>query len=502
MARFFISAAHKSSGKTTLSLGLSAALRLRGLAVQPFKKGPDYIDPLWLTVAAGRTCRNLDHHTMSDQEIIDFYHRHAAGADVAVIEGNKGLHDGVDLNGRDSSAGLARLLKAPVLLVIDAGGITRGIAPLLMGYQQFDPEVKIGGVILNKVSGPRHESKLRAAVEHYTDIPVLGAVYRSADVAIDERHLGLIPANEASESQAKITAIATAIAQQVDLDRVLDMARAAPGLPAPAAKPVVAAVAATRRVGIARDAAFGFYYAEDIEALKAEGFSPVYFDTMNDRQLPRNLDGLFIGGGFPETHMDALTANDSLRHEIRAAITGGMPVYAECGGMMYLTRSITWNGKTCAMVGALDADTVMNPRPQGRGYVRLRETAASLWSKRPDDAVICGHEFHYAGLQNLSPDTRFAYDVVRGYGIDGHHDGMVKFNTLASFAHLRGVGTNPWPQRFAGFMRQCSSINKSMLPLRAASPVQNPFITSPTGDFISCPIVKPSTPAIHSAPAP
>ncbi|MBF0093674.1 MAG: AAA family ATPase, partial [Alphaproteobacteria bacterium] len=227
MARLFISAAHKSSGKTTLTIGLCAALTARGLRVQPFKKGPDYIDPMWLGLASGGICRNLDFNTQSSAEIAAMFRRFSAGADISLVEGNKGLHDGIDVAGSDSSAALAKVVDAPVILVVDASGITRGVAPLLVGYRAFDPDVRIAGVILNKVAGVRHESKLRAAVDRYTDLPVVGAVRRSTDLEIVERHLGLVPSNEAAEARAVVGRIREAVAAQVDLDRLLDLARAA-----------------------------------------------------------------------------------------------------------------------------------------------------------------------------------------------------------------------------------------------------------------------------------
>jgi cobyrinic acid a,c-diamide synthase len=484
MARVFISAAHKSSGKTTVSIGLCAALAARGLAVQPFKKGPDYIDPLWLSsAAAGRACRNLDHNTMTPAEIGALFRRHAAGTDIAVIEGNKGLHDGIDLEGTDSSAALAELLRAPVVLVIDAGGITRGVAPLLLGLRDFNPGLRFAGVVLNKVAGARHEAKLRAAIERYTDIPVLGALPRSDALVIAERHLGLVPANEAHGASKRIAALGAAVAAGIDLDRLLQAASAAPPLrgrpPAPQA-----ATAARGRVGVAHDHAFGFYYADDLDMLEAEGFAVVPFNAVHDPHLPPDLDGVFIGGGFPETQMDALEANASLRADIRAAVAGGMPVYAECGGLMYLSRSITWQGTRRAMVGALPGDAVMQARPQGKGLVRLRETGLSPW---PDTqaGTIPGHEFHHAALVNLPPDTRFAYDVLRGHGITGDADGIVLGRTLAAFTHLRGVGPCPWPRRFAALMRS-----------RAGSS----FPHMPAGVLGLCPTARPLTHATPSAP--
>jgi len=452
--RLLISAAHKSSGKTTLTLGLAAALRARGHVVQPFKKGPDYIDPLWLTRAAGRDCHNLDFYVMGRDEILRTVATQAASADLALIEGNKGLYDGLDLDGSNSNAALAQLLDAPVVLVIDARGMTRGIAPLILGYQAFEPTIRIAGVILNQLGGSRHEAKLRAVIEHYTDVPVLGAVHHDDSLAIVERHLGLVPSNEASGADAKIAAIAARVATQVDLDRLLGVAAAAPPLPPVPAPPraAPAAPAENVRIGVARDAAFAFYYPGDLDALRAAGAELVFFNTLRDPRLPE-VDGLFIGGGFPETHMQALETNAGLRRDIRAAIDAGLPAYAECGGLMYLARSLTWGVRRCDMVGVIPGDVVMHDRPQGRGYVRLRETGHGLWPRGGDGDIRC-HEFHYSSLENLPPDITYAYDVLRGTGADGRHDGIVLKNLLACYVHMRDLESNHWAARFAEFVRR------------------------------------------------
>ena len=262
MSRLLISAAHKSSGKTTVSIGLCAALRARGTQVQPFKKGPDYIDPMWLSVASGRSCRNLDFFMMGEDEIVAEFQRHSAGADVSLIEGNKGLYDGLNLDGSNSNAALARLLQAPVVLVIDARGMTRGIAPLILGYQAFDRNINIAGVILNNLGGTRHEGKLRAVIEHYTDVPVIGAVHHDKRLEIVERHLGLMPSNEAEAATRRVDEIGEVVGAQVDLDKLLEIAATAP--PLPAIQPAAAAtlpVLPKVRIGWAKDKAFGFYYA-------------------------------------------------------------------------------------------------------------------------------------------------------------------------------------------------------------------------------------------------
>lgn len=459
MNRLLISAAHKSSGKTTISLGVAAALARRGLVVQPFKKGPDYIDPMWLSLAAGRDCHNLDFYLMGREEILATVARRAAGADLALIEGNKGLYDGLDLDGSNSNAALATLLETPVVLVLDARGMTRGIAPLILGYQAFDRNVRIAGVILNQLGGSRHEAKLRAVIEHYTDVEVLGAVYHDERLAIVERHLGLVPNNEVAEARTLIDTIATSIATQVDLDRLLALAATAGPLPAATithvARPPVRHTPDVR-IAIARDAAFAFYYPDDLEALAAAGAELVFFDTLNDTRLPEGTDGLFIGGGFPEVHIERLAANESLKREIRQAIERGLPAYAECGGLMYLTRSIAWRGRRGRMVGVIAADTVMHDRPQGRGYVRLRETTRHPWpSAGGGTEEIRAHEFHYSSLENLAPDLEHAYEVLRGTGIDGRRDGIVYKNLLACYVHLRDVENQPWAARFVEFVRQC-----------------------------------------------
>jgi cobyrinic acid a,c-diamide synthase len=393
---------------------------------------------------------------MTVAEIRSAFAQHAAGADVAIVEGNKGLYDGLDLEGSNSNAALAALLGAPVVLVIDTRGMTQGIAPLLHGYLSFDPSVRIAGVILNKTGGSRHEGKLRAAVERYTDLPVLGTVRRDPRLEIAERHLGLTPAGETSDAADKLDAFARAVAEAVDLDRLLELAAAAPVLAAPRA-PRAACRPRDLRIGVARDRAFCFYYPDDLAALEAAGAELVPIDILNQGRLPP-VDGLFIGGGFPETHLEALEANAGLRSEIRQAIEAGLPAYAECGGLMYLARSIAWRGATHRMAGVIPGDVVVHAAPQGRGYVRLRETGMSPWPAPPGaarDREIPAHEFHYSSLENLEGGPAFAYEVLRGHGVDGRHDGIVRGNLLASYAHLRDTAGNPWARRFVEFVRAC-----------------------------------------------
>jgi len=456
MSRFLVSAAHKSSGKTTITVGLCAALSAQGLIVQPFKKGPDYIDPMWLSQASGRECFNLDPFLMTPEQITSCFVRHAAGADISIVEGNKGLYDGLALDGSNSNAALAQLLDLPVVLVLDARGMTRGIAPLILGYQAFDSRIRIAGVILNQLGGARHESKLRAVIEHYTDVQVLGAIAHDPRLAVVERHLGLMPNHELDDAAQRVRAMGELIAAQIDLSRVLQLAAGAAPLPsAPTAMVSQPPLQQQQvRIGLARDKAFGFYYPDDLMALESAGAKIVPFDTLKDTALP-DVDGLFIGGGFPEMYMPALQANVAMRESIRAAIEAGLPAYAECGGLMYLARKLRWRESSYNMVGALPADVVMHDHPVGRGYVELQTTANAPWPVNADgvQASLRGHEFHYSSVENLAPDLKFAYRVLRGHGIDGKHDGIVYRNVLASYAHLRsGAGTD-WVQHFVSFVR-------------------------------------------------
>lgn len=452
MNRFLVSAAHKSSGKTMVSIGLCAALKGRGHIVQPFKKGPDYIDPMWLGQAAGRACRNLDLYLMEQNDIVSTFAQHSA--EVNLVEGNKGLYDGLALDGSNSNAALAKILDLPVFLVIDARGMTRGIAPLILGYQAFDRDINIAGVILNNLGGSRHEAKLREVIEHYTDVPVIGAIHHDERLSIEERHLGLMPSNESHVATAKIKQIGEAVAEQVDLDRLLALSQKAPLNVPHKAEISALSVGEKVRIGIARDRAFGFYYADDLDALEAAGAELVPFDALRDARLPE-VDALYIGGGFPETCAAELEANSSLRAQIKEAIEGGMPVYAECGGLMYLSRGIEYQGRTYQMVGAIPGDVKMHDKPIGCGYVHLREDEAHPWP-RPDAPAkqIKAHEFHYSSLENLPSDTRFAYSVERGHGITGKRDGLVLHNLLASYTHLRTIGSCYWTTRFVAFIRR------------------------------------------------
>jgi len=439
-----IAAPQGRSGKTTVAVGLCAALSARGLAVQPFKKGPDYIDPSWLTEAAGRPCRNLDPFLMGRETVLAAFEHGSRNAGLAVVEGAMGLYDGLDLDGSGSTARLARWLDAPVLLVVNAQRLTRSVAALVQGYQHFEPDTRIAGVVLNNVARGRQQALMAQALEHYCGLPVVGVLPRSAALSIPDRHLGLVPRAENEALAPAIAAAREAVLAHFDLDRVLEIANfqlsiATAGLPGAALKINHCQL----KIGVVRDRAFTFYYPENLEALERAGAELVFVDSLHDAHLPP-LDALYIGGGFPEVFMEELQANASLRADIRAAIEAGLPVYAECGGLMYLARSITWETRRAEMVGVFPCDVCMTGQPQGHGYVEAQVTGPNPFFAL--GTRLKGHEFHNsrldtAGLPNLQ---NCACRMTRGHGLDGEHDGLVYKNVLAAYTHLHALGTPEW----------------------------------------------------------
>ena len=448
--RLYLSALHKGSGKTSLTMGLAAALRQQGAAVHAFKRGPDYIDPGWLSQAAGRPCRNLDLHTMARDEIRAEV---AAAEGWALIEGNKGLHDGVDPQGRDSNAALAAELQAPVVLIVDARGMTRGVAPTVLGHAQFDPHVRVAGVILNRVGGRRHEAKLRQALAAYTDVPVLGAVPDDAALHIDAPYLGLIPAAEQAQAQQAVERLGERTGAYLDLSALQAAAETAPQLAAPATSPPREAAGPPLRIGIAHDRAFNFYYPGDLEALEHAGARLVRIDMLGDTALPP-VDGLILGGGFPERHAADLAANHAMKAAVAQAAAEGLPIHAECGGLLYLSQRLHTGQGSHPMAGVLPVDTEMTGRPQGHGYMALQPTADAPWSPAAEGATATAHEFHYSRLCTEAPDDiPRAYRLDRGRGLGDGTDGLIVGNTVAAYAHLRDTRACPWTARFLAFIR-------------------------------------------------
>lgn len=444
--RVVVAAPHGRSGKTTVTLGLLAALKQKGYNVQPFKKGPDYIDPSWMTMITGNSCRNLDGFLMEREVIRGSFARHAADCDIAVVEGAMGLFDGGDIEGSGSTGEIARAINAPVILVVDTTRMTRSVAPLVNGFVNFDPGVKIAGVVLNKVTRSRHETMLRQAVEKYCGIPVLGVIPKGKRFTIPDRHLGLIPAAERDELACAVDEIGTAALDCLDLELILSVAGSAPAINARDIPGLGESRAAGGMdgpvIGVFRDRAFTFYYPENLEALAAAGARLQFIDAVSGESLP-DVDALYIGGGFPEVFAEQLEANSRLRRDVRDRAEDGLPVYAECGGLMYLARSIAWGERKFAMSGVLPLDVVMRDKPQGHGYEVVEVTGDNPFFK--GGTIVKGHEFHNSRVENIDESSvRFAFRVTRGSGIDGKRDGVTRKNVLASYNHLHALGTPEW----------------------------------------------------------
>lgn len=472
-----ISSPQGHSGKTVVTIGLCNALKRKGLSIQPFKKGPDYIDPSWLTMAAGRSCRNLDLFLVPKEKLIQTFEQACEKADLAIVEGAMGLYDGLDSYG--TTAEIARLFTIPILLVVNTSRMTSSIAAMVKGYQLFQTDIKIAGVILNYVSGRRHEEKLKDAVEQHCGVPVVGSIPRDSDLLIAERHLGLIPSPESSEAERLVERIGRKLESQLDLDKILTIARSAkasqplslsskerktkksPLLFGERVRVRGAAGMARTKIGVIRDRAFNFYYPENLEALVNEGAEILFVDSFKDR-LPK-VDGLYIGGGFPEFFLKELEGNDRLRRDIAKAIEKGLPVYAECAGLMYLCRSIHWQGRSYEMVGIIPAEVQLSEKPQGHGYMIVEVIDENPLF--PIGLTLRGHEFHHSSLSRPG-DLRFAYQVKRGQGIHQQQDGIVYKNLFASYIHLHALGTPEWARGFVSLASKEKRSNRQVDPLK------------------------------------
>ncbi len=438
--RLVISGQSGGAGKTLFTLGLLGALRKRDEAVVPFKKGPDYIDAGWLSFAAGRPCYNLDPFFMKPEVIrASFLARREEGS-LAVIEGNRGLLDGVDVEGSCSTAQLARILDAPVILVLNCTKVTRSLAAFVKGCQILEPDIRLAGVILNQIVRARHERIIRETIERYTDLKVLGILPRLKGFAFPMRHLGLLPWQEHEAGEEVVERLTEIVLKNVDLDALLDIARKAPAL---SGEPLRwREEPAEVVIGVFRDRAFQFYYPENFEALRAHGAEVLEFDSLSLRRLPE-VDALYIGGGFPETQAEALAENRDLRQDLREAAEAGLPIYAECGGLMFLGRYIFWQGKKYPMVGALPVDFEVCERPQGHGYVKAKVSGSNPYYA--PETFIIGHEFHYSRPINLKEEAvSFAFSLLKGHGFGQKRDGIVYRNILGAYTHIHALGQTEW----------------------------------------------------------
>jgi len=451
-----IGALRGGSGKTILSIGLIAAWKKCNKSIAPFKKGPDYIDTGWLALAAGRPCYNLDTFLLETPQILQSFIAHTRKDDIAVIEGNRGLFDGIDLAGSTSTGELAKLLKTPVLLCVDCTKITRTMAAVISGLIQFDPDVMIKGVVLNRVAGSRHERILRDNIEHYCGIPVLGAIPKLRFQIFPERHMGLVPTPEHDWAGESIDTAAQVAAEHIDLEAIYELIQDLPQLDAEGrgqksevslqqtadSGQITSAEVDRPKIGIIKDSAFQFYYPENINALKEAGAETVFISPLTSQTLPE-LHALYIGGGFPETHAKELAQNESFRKELKAMAEDGLPIYAECGGLMYLGEELVLEKKAYPMVGVLPLTFDFYSRPQGHGY-----TVVTVENENPFyevGAEIRGHEFHYSRVLQWSGDKKdLVFRMQRGVGITRDKDGICYKNVLATYTHIHALGTPHW----------------------------------------------------------
>lgn len=449
--RVMLSAIRSRTGKTTISIGLMRALTNRGYKVQPYKVGPDFIDPSFHQFATGRPSRNLDSF-MFKNNIMEAFQRGFKGADLAIIEGTMGLYDSHNaIDERGSSAEISKILRCPVLLIADVERMSRTVAPLLIGYKVFDKDVDIRGVILNKVGNPRHAKKVKTAAEKLAKMKVFGVIPRQ-DVVIPDRHLGLIPAHERDEFAEIFDKLANVVEKYVDVEGIVKVAEKAVELEPVPEHPIFRKEVDKVKIGIIMDRAFSFYYQDNLDAFASKA-ELVYIDALNDKKLPE-VDALYIGGGFPEVFAKELEANKKLREQIYHFCTSNKPVYAECGGLMYLGESIIVDDGEYDMVGFLPLKTEMHKKFQAHGYSIYRVVKNNIISRRGD--ILLGHEFHYSKVIPLKK-FNFAFKVKRGSGIGGY-DGIMLNNTLATYIHLHVLS---YPQMVYNLVRAAKRCKNS-----------------------------------------
>ncbi|HUS76661.1 MAG TPA: Ni-sirohydrochlorin a,c-diamide synthase [Methanothrix sp.] len=449
--RILIAGDRSSSGKTTIVAGLLSALRGRGLNVQPFKVAMDYIDPSYHTWITGRSCRNLDGYLMKDAAVKEIYAHAAQDAEIAVIEGVRGLYEGYD-GDLGSTAQIAKMLKTPVIFVVDARSITRSAAAIVKGYMDFDPQVQFKGVILNKVGSERHAQKAIKEIERYAGVEVVGVIRRNEEMHLAMRHLGLVPVLEGKTRHEgfpeRVDKIRQIVEEGLNLDRILEIAREA--VPLPEVEPDLYrqnALGKDLRIGVARDEAFNFYYRDNLEMMELAGAKVVPFSPVHDTSLP-DVDGIYIGGGYPELYARELSENAGMRRALEQAHERDMPIFAECGGLMYLAREIEWDGEKREMLGLVPGKT-------RRGTVRVvsyvhGHIAQDCALGKTGEAIM-GHEFHHSEML-MDENVKYAIRLDRGTGIKDGWDGMCEGNLVASYTHIHSASFRGFP---ANFLRAC-----------------------------------------------
>ncbi len=453
--RIMIGATHSGAGKTTVSLGLMMALRRRGHCVQGFKAGPDYIDPSHHEFVTGRPARNLDTWMMPENAVRELLARNSEGSDVALIEGVMGLYDGVSGTAEHgSSAHLAKVLRCPVILVINAASMARSAAAVVLGFKELDPDVRLAGVIANNIAGDGHLRMVRDAIEKETGLPLFGYLRRNSELAIPERHLGLVPKAEGGQQLEFYEHLASEIEKTVDVLRIL---AAGEGGPTPEFHPQVfvgAPKPVRGRVAVARDEAFSFYYQDNLDLLSHEGAEVVSFSPLHSATLPPDIGLVYIGGGFPELYSNRLSTNASMIESLRAHAANHKPIYAECGGLMYLSQSIeTLEGRRDPMVGLLPVRVRMTRSRVALGYVTVTASRETFLCKAGNQ--FRGHEFHYSCLEDVSR-AEFAFRLSKASPFGEKDDGIVADQTLACYAHAH---FGSCPALAARLVAACCGVN-------------------------------------------
>ena len=437
------------AGKTVVSLALLLAARRLGRQVRAFKKGPDYIDAAWLTWASGSPARNLDTYLMGFDKAAGSFVSNAVSDGLNVVEGNRGVFDGMDVAGTHSSAALAKALAAPVLLVLNVTKVTRTAAAYVLGAQKLDPELNIAGLVLNYVNGRRHEQIVRDAIASVCDIPVVGAVPRlDAACLVSERHLGLIMPEEHGGQDMLERALLEEVVPALDVEAILRIASASEPLGGEAVTPARVPDGAGLKIGYFKDAAFSFYYAENLEALARSGAELVAISPLAEAALPADLSALYIGGGFPEVHAAMLAANSGFLRSLHDAAQNGLPIYAECGGLMVLSRAIVWQGSKYPMAGVLPFEAHVCSTAQGHGYAEFQVDRANPFFAT--GLSVRGHEFHYSKIALENGGLETACEMRRGKGIGQGRDGVIFKNVWAGYTHVHALATPEWA---AGMLR-------------------------------------------------
>ena len=451
---FIVAGLRGGSGKTIISLGITGALAASGKTVAPFKKGPDYIDAGWLSKAAGRPCYNLDTFLCKPEVVRHSFLTHSQDADIAVIEGNRGLYDGIDTDGSTSTAELAKLLNLPVLLVLDCTKSTRTMAALLKGCIDFDPDLNICGVILNRVAGKRHEGKVRTNIERFCKVPVFGAIPKLKQEDFPERHMGLMTSEEHAQSSKAIETAVNMAQTHIELEALYDSLEACAAATSPqhvitteSSPPAESELPGSElNIGIIRDSAFQFYYPDNIEALKRLGARITYISPLTHENVPP-VDAVYMGGGFPETHAHQLAQNQSFKEHFRKLAVEGLPIYAECGGLIFLGKAIHLKDSIYPMAGILPITFGLANKPQGHGYTEVEVVHENPFYQKGE--TLKGHEFRYSKILDIDyTDTEMAFRMGRGKGIIEKKDGFFKYNTLGTYTHIHALGTPSWASAF------------------------------------------------------